>query len=189
MISYTLTFTSTRLLQRSKNYFIEYKNQAFPNNSHIHLRACDAASSYHCPSPITGYNLSKWDCILNYCYDCPRTNAPYLKSPEQLHSLFPATLHKIKLHIFQNTSKFSIHGLRPFKYKNMCELCDNILDKDNKGILMSNKCFVIHEEVIDVFHKKLHFHNRKLLFNLAHVRVLGRMECRKTKNYCFHANE
>ena len=26
--------SSIRILQRSKNYFIEYKNQAFPNNSH-----------------------------------------------------------------------------------------------------------------------------------------------------------
>ena len=34
---------STRLLQRSKHDFIEYKNGIFPNNSHINLRACDAA--------------------------------------------------------------------------------------------------------------------------------------------------
>ena len=34
---------SIRILQRSKNYFIQYKNQIFPNNSHIFLRACDAA--------------------------------------------------------------------------------------------------------------------------------------------------
>ena len=45
---------STRLLQRSKNYFIEYKNQVFPNNSHIHLKACDYVSSYHCTSLVTG---------------------------------------------------------------------------------------------------------------------------------------
>ena len=35
---------STRLLQISKNDFIKYKNKRFRNNSHIHLRACDAAS-------------------------------------------------------------------------------------------------------------------------------------------------
>ena len=34
---------STRLLQISKHYFVEYNNQIFPNNSHIHLRACDDA--------------------------------------------------------------------------------------------------------------------------------------------------
>ena len=45
---------STRLLQRSKIGLMEYKNQIFTNNSHIHLRACDAASSYHCTSPIIG---------------------------------------------------------------------------------------------------------------------------------------
>ena len=36
----------------------------------------------------------------------------------------------------------------------MCELCDNILDKDNKGILIVKKYFVLHEEVIDVFHEE-----------------------------------
>ena len=45
---------STRLLQRSKHDFIEYRNQIFPNNSHINLISCDTASSYHCTYPITG---------------------------------------------------------------------------------------------------------------------------------------
>ena len=49
---------STRLLQISKNSFIEYKKQIFPNDSYIHLKACDAASSYHRPSPIFGYNIT-----------------------------------------------------------------------------------------------------------------------------------
>ena len=45
---------------------------------------------------------------------------------------------------------------------NECVICDNILDKDNRGIIMGDKCFVLNEEVKDVFHeKKLHFHNRK----------------------------
>ena len=70
--------TWTRLLQISNNYFIEYKNLIFPNNSHINLRACDAASSYHCTSPSTGSNIPKWDCILNCCFDCLRMNSPYL---------------------------------------------------------------------------------------------------------------
>ena len=35
---------SSRILQRSKKYYIEYKNQIFPNNPHIHLRACNAMS-------------------------------------------------------------------------------------------------------------------------------------------------
>ena len=44
--------------------------------------------------------------------------------------------------------------MRPFKYNNTCDLCDTILDKDNKGILMAKKCFVLKTEVIDVFHEK-----------------------------------
>ena len=50
---------STTLLQRSKIDFIEYKNHIFPNKSHIHLRACDAASLYNCPSPTTVSNIPK----------------------------------------------------------------------------------------------------------------------------------
>ena len=45
---------STRLLERSNNDFIKYKTKILPNYSHIHLRACDAASSYNFHSPITG---------------------------------------------------------------------------------------------------------------------------------------
>ena len=37
---------STKILQRSMIDFIEYNNQIFPKNPHIHLRDCDALSSY-----------------------------------------------------------------------------------------------------------------------------------------------
>ena len=87
---------------------------------------------------------------MNYFCDFPIINAPYLEPPEQFDSFFPASLHKIKFHIFKNISKCSIHGLRPFKYKNTRELCDNIQDKDKKGRIMTKKCFIFHEEVIDV---------------------------------------
>ena len=69
---------SNQLLQIFKNYFIQYKNKIFPNNSHKHLIAFDAASSYHFPSPINGSNITKWDCIFNFCSDFPRMNATYL---------------------------------------------------------------------------------------------------------------
>ena len=36
---------TTRILEIYKNYFIKYKKQIFPNDSYIHLRACDDASS------------------------------------------------------------------------------------------------------------------------------------------------
>ena len=41
---------STITLEIPKNGCIEFNKQIFPNDSHIHLRACDSASSYHCPS-------------------------------------------------------------------------------------------------------------------------------------------
>ena len=72
-----INYASTKFLHISNNDFIEYNNQIFPNNSHIHLRACDAASLYHCPSPIIGSTI--WDCIFNCCYDFPRMNAPYFE--------------------------------------------------------------------------------------------------------------
>ena len=53
-------------------------------------------------------------------------NALYLESPEQIDFPFPNSLHRIKVHIFQNISKFLIHGSIPFKYNNTSELCDNI---------------------------------------------------------------
>ena len=83
-------------------------------------------------------------------------NAPYLESSEQLDIFFPDFLHKIKFHIFQNIYKCLIHRLRPFKYKNTCELCDNIVDKDTIETIMVNKCFVLHEEVIDFFHENFY---------------------------------
>ena len=47
----------TRPLQISKNDLIQYKNQKFPDNSRIHLRACYTASSCNFPSIITGSNI------------------------------------------------------------------------------------------------------------------------------------
>ena len=146
---------STRLLQISKNNFIEYKNKIFPNNLHRHFTAYYSASSYHCPSPITGSNIPKRDLILNFCSGYQRMNAPYLESSEQMDCLFPASLNKIRFHIFQNISKILIHWLRTFKYKITCELCDSILDKEKRGRNMVGKCFVFHKEVIDVFNKLL----------------------------------
>ena len=83
-------------------------------------------------------------------------NAPYLELLEKLDRLFPASLHKIKFYIFQKISKCSIHGLRPLKYRNTCELCDNILYKYKRGIITKKKCFVLQEEVIDVFRDKFY---------------------------------
>ena len=85
------------------------------------------------------------DCILNFYLVCTKTNATYLESSEQFDHLFLVSLHKIKFHIFQNMSKFSMHVLRPFKYKYTCGLCDNIIDKDNRRRVMVKKCFFIRE--------------------------------------------
>ena len=82
--------------------------------------------------------------------------APHLESSKHIHRLFPGSLHKIKFHIFHNISKCSIHGLRKFKYKNICNLCDGTQDKDIKGKIMMKTCFVLHEEVYYVFHNKLY---------------------------------
>ena len=106
---------STQLLLRYKNYFIQYKNKIFPNTLHIHLRACDAESSYNFTSPIYGSNIPKCDCILNCCSDFSRLNVLYLESSKQLDCLFPDFLHKIKFRIFKNISKHSTHGLRQLK--------------------------------------------------------------------------
>ena len=58
--------------------------------------------------------------------------------------------------MFKNISECSIHRLIPFKYKNKCELCDNIIDKYKTERIMVKKVFVLHEEIIDVFHDKLY---------------------------------
>ena len=50
---------STRLLQISKISLIEYNNQIFPNTSHLHLKACDTASSCSCLYLIMGSNIKK----------------------------------------------------------------------------------------------------------------------------------
>ena len=110
-------------------------------------------------------------------------NDPYLEPSEQIDIVFPSSPNKIKFYIFKNISKWPIQVLRPFQYNNTCGLCDDILDKYKKGRFMVNKCFVFHEEVIDVFYAKYYIPTiEKLLFHLAHVRILGLMECGKTRN-------
>ena len=116
-------------------------------------------------------------------------NAPFLESSEQINHFFPASLHKIKFRIFQNISKSSIHRLRACKQKNMCELYEIVPDKDKKGRIMVKKCFLLHEEVINIFHKKNYIPTiEKVSFHLAHVRILGSIEYGKTRNDCFCNN-
>ena len=117
-------------------------------------------------------------------------NVPFLESSEQIDRLFTAYLHKIKFHIFKNISKCTIHGLRPFKHNNMCELCDTINEKYKKGKIMVNKCFVLHEEILDVSHEYFNTPTiEKKLFHIAHIRILGSMECGKTINDCLCAKD
>ena len=79
---------STRLLQRPTKYDIEYNIQTFPNNSHNHIRNCNYASSYHCPSTIAGSKIPIWDCMLNCCAECPGMKAPDLESSKILTVYF-----------------------------------------------------------------------------------------------------
>ena len=52
---------------------------------------------------------------------------------------------------------------------------------------MAKKCFVIHEEVIDIFHDKMYIPTiEKLSFHIAHVRIIGSMEYGNTINYFSH---
>ena len=56
-----------------------------------------------------------------------------------------------------------------------------IKDNGNRKIFIAN-VFVLHEEVIDVFHEKNYIPTiEKLSFNLACVRILGSMECGRTR--------
>ena len=107
----------------------------------------------------------------------------FLESSEKLNSLFPASLQKIKFRIFQNISQFLVQALRPFRHKNMCELCDIISEKDKKGRIMMKNIFVIREEVIYVFQGEKYSHNGNSSFHISHVRIIASMECGKTRNY------
>ena len=90
-------------------------------------------------------------------FDFPEMNSPCLGPPEQLGCFFPSFFHKIRSHMLQNISKCSIPRLRPFKYKNMCELYDKTQDKYKRGNITVKSYLVLHEEVVGVFHKKITF--------------------------------
>ena len=98
--------SSTILLERCENCFIKYKKQIFPNDSHIHLRACDDASSYHCTYPIIGSNIKKWYCILNCCYDFPMMNAPFYNHQNKLIVYFLLPLIKLSSIYFKTYPNF-----------------------------------------------------------------------------------
>ena len=82
-----------------------------------------------------------------------------------------------------------MHRVRPFKYKNKCELFDNVLEKEKMDRIMANKRFVLREKVIDIFHEILYIPTTKQCdFIFFHVSILGSMECGKTRNDCFSTN-
>ena len=54
---------------------------------------------------------------------------------------------------------------------------------------MVNKCFVLHEDFMDIFNDKIYIPTiEKLSFDLAHVRILGSMKFRNAKNYYSNDN-
>ena len=56
-------------------------------------------------------------------------------------------------------------------------------NKYKRGILMAKKCFVLYDEVIDVFHEKIYIITiEKVSFHIANVSIVGSMECVKTRN-------
>ena len=68
----------------------------------------------------------------------------------------------------------------------MCELCDNIQDKDKREKIMAKKVFILHMECIDVFHDKCYITTiEKLSFHLSNINILGSMECGTTRNDFF----
>ena len=86
-------------------------------------------------------------------------------------------------------SKCLIHLLILLKYKNTFDLCDIIHEKEKRRKMMVKKCFVLHEEVSDVFHDKIYIPTiEKLPFNLANVRILGSMKYGTTRDNCFRDN-
>ena len=55
--------------------------------------------------------------------------------------------------------------------------------------MMVKKCFVLHEEFIDLFHDTFYIPTiEKMSFHIAHVSNFGSMESGKTRNICFHDN-
>ena len=67
----------------------------------------------------------------------------------------------------------------------MCELYDIILETYNKGRIMVKKCFVLNEEVINVFYEFYYIPTiEKKSFHLAHVRILVLMEMGRLEMIC-----
>ena len=83
--------------------------------------------------------------------------APGLEPQKHINRLFPGSSHKIKFQIFQNISKYSIHGLIPFKYKNICELCDIKEYKCKRGKIMVNKPYFFMRKLLIYFIKTFIF--------------------------------
>ena len=99
-------------------------------------------------------------------------------------------MNKIKLHLFQNIFIYLIHVLIPIKYKNKCKLCDDISDKDNRRRIILKKCFVLHEEFMDIFHENNYIPTiEKLQYHLSYVSIIASMECRRTRNGSFHESK
>ena len=54
---------------------------------------------------------------------------------------------------------------------------------------MANKCSVLQKKVVDVFCGKFHSTTiEKLSFHFSRYRIIGSIECGKTKNDFFHDN-
>ena len=64
--------TSPNRLVQYINSNDNYKSAGYPNDPKIHIRDSYAPSPYYCPSTRKVSKLSKWESILNCCYQYPR---------------------------------------------------------------------------------------------------------------------
>ena len=80
-----------------------------------------------------------------------------------------------------------MHELRPFQYNNTCNLCSNIQDIRIEKQLWKSNVFLLTRKLSMSFMKLFHIPTiEKLSFHIAHVRILGLMEYRKTRNDFFN---
>ena len=55
-------------------FYDAYNNSVYPNYSHFHIIAYNAASWNNCTSTTIGSKIAKWDQMMNYCSKCTWIN-------------------------------------------------------------------------------------------------------------------
>ena len=75
------------------------------------------------PCPSKHHGLPHWKCLLRCCDKCLDISIPR----QDTNKYATNTCSKIRFHVYQNVSCFTVRGIIPYEEQTICSMCYNYI--------------------------------------------------------------